>query len=217
MATKIERQRAVILVWGIDNRTAAAAGATGKESARGVVKVSAPAHLNSCCHLEVLGGAERALHTVRPPVEFGAAMSKPGLNPPSATKFRRCEWGCFVCAFWVDRIESTGSARPLVSPPPPRSPNTGGPPHRPAASNRSTDSVADSATQPPLRRAPLRRLVHMASQFSPQEEAQFEEVLLGLAARHGGIEPLLRTFFAFLHRKTVRRRVEWFGFGVGRR
>lgn len=33
---------------------------------------------------------------------------------------------------------------------------------------------------------------------------QFDEALLGLAARVGGIEPLLRTFFSFLHRKTVR-------------
>lgn len=37
-----------------------------------------------------------------------------------------------------------------------------------------------------------------------QEHAQFDEVLLGLASRHGGIEPLLRTFFSFLCRKTVR-------------
>lgn len=39
-----------------------------------------------------------------------------------------------------------------------------------------------------------------------QEQAQFDEVLLGLASRHGGIEPLLRTFFSFLHRKTVGAR-----------
>jgi hypothetical protein len=37
-----------------------------------------------------------------------------------------------------------------------------------------------------------------------QQQAQCDEILLGLASRHGGIEPLLRTFFSFLHRKTVR-------------
>lgn len=34
------------------------------------------------------------------------------------------------------------------------------------------------------------------------EEGQFDDVLLGLASRLGGIEPLLKTFFSFLHRKT---------------
>ncbi len=35
-----------------------------------------------------------------------------------------------------------------------------------------------------------------------QQEQRYDEVLLGLAAQHGGIEPLLKTFFSFLHRKT---------------
>lgn len=46
----------------------------------------------------------------------------------------------------------------------------------------------------------------MASEQAQQQaqQSQYDEVLLGLAARHGGIEPLLRTFFSFLHRKTAR-------------
>jgi hypothetical protein len=31
---------------------------------------------------------------------------------------------------------------------------------------------------------------------------RFDDVLMGLAAQLGGIDPLLRTFFSFLHRKT---------------
>jgi hypothetical protein len=34
------------------------------------------------------------------------------------------------------------------------------------------------------------------------EETRFDEVLLNLAAQSGGIEPLLKSFFSFLHRKT---------------
>ena len=32
--------------------------------------------------------------------------------------------------------------------------------------------------------------------------AQSDEVLMMLASKNGGIEPLLHTFFSFLHRKT---------------
>ena len=31
---------------------------------------------------------------------------------------------------------------------------------------------------------------------------RFDEVFMGLASQHGGIEALLQTFFSFLHRKT---------------
>lgn len=34
------------------------------------------------------------------------------------------------------------------------------------------------------------------------EGSKFDEVLMGLASRHDGIESLLKTFFSFLHRKT---------------
>jgi hypothetical protein len=34
------------------------------------------------------------------------------------------------------------------------------------------------------------------------EDTRFDELLLNVAAQSGGIEPLLKSFFSFLHRKT---------------
>ena len=36
----------------------------------------------------------------------------------------------------------------------------------------------------------------------PGLEGKFDDLLMGMAAQHGSLEPLLRTFFSFLHRKT---------------
>lgn len=33
-------------------------------------------------------------------------------------------------------------------------------------------------------------------------EGRFDDVFLGLAQQHGGIQPLLNSFFGFLHRRT---------------
>ena len=35
-----------------------------------------------------------------------------------------------------------------------------------------------------------------------ESSSRFDEVFMGLASQHGGIESLLQTFFSFLHRKT---------------